>query len=86
MVRRSTSVRGVPASPGGPRRATGRPRTVTVKVSPACAARSTAAMLLRSSRYLIAALEATEERMRAEHRRLMRSTFYAVPGQDKLAV
>ena len=36
--------------------------------------------------HLIAALEATEERMRAEHRRLMQSTFYAVPGQDKLAV
>lgn len=36
--------------------------------------------------HLIAALEVTEERMRAEHRRLMQSTFYAVPGQDKLAV
>jgi ribosome-binding protein aMBF1 (putative translation factor) len=36
--------------------------------------------------HLIAALETTEVAMRAEHRRLMQSTFYAVPGQDKLAV
>jgi hypothetical protein len=42
---------GRPRSPGGTTRATGRPRTVTVNVSPASAARSTAAMLFRSSRW-----------------------------------
>lgn len=36
--------------------------------------------------HLVAALRAAEEAMRAEHRRLMQSTFYAIPGQDKLAV
>lgn len=36
--------------------------------------------------HLVAALEATEAAMRAEHRRLLQSTFYAVPGQDRLAV
>ena len=37
--------------------------------------------------HLIAALAATEEAMRQEHRRLMHTTFYAVtPDQGKLAV
>lgn len=36
--------------------------------------------------HLVAALETTEAAMRAEHRRLMQATFYATPGQDKLAV
>lgn len=37
--------------------------------------------------HLVAALLETEARMRAEHSRLMQTTFYAVPGgQDKLAV
>lgn len=36
--------------------------------------------------HLVAALETAEAAMRAEHRRLMQSTFYAAPGQDKLTV
>lgn len=36
--------------------------------------------------HLVEALEATEKTLRAEHRRLMQMTFYAVPGQEQLAV
>lgn len=37
--------------------------------------------------HLVAALQESEERLRAEHSRLLQKTFYAVPGgQDKLAV
>lgn len=36
--------------------------------------------------HLIAALAASEAALLAEHRRLMQSTFYAVPGQERLAV
>lgn len=36
--------------------------------------------------HLIAALRTAEDAMRAEHRRLMQGTYYAVPGQDKMAV
>lgn len=36
--------------------------------------------------HLIAALLESENLMRQEHRRLMQSTFYAVPGPEQLAV
>jgi hypothetical protein len=36
--------------------------------------------------HLIAALQAIEAALSAEHRRLMQSTFYAVAGQEQLAV
>jgi len=36
--------------------------------------------------HLITALEETERAMKAEHRRLMQKTFWAVTEQDKLAV
>jgi hypothetical protein len=37
--------------------------------------------------HLVAALRASETQLMAEHRRLMQSTFYAVPSsQDRLAV
>ncbi len=36
--------------------------------------------------HLVASLRQCEEHMRQEHRRLMQSTFYAVPGPERLAV
>lgn len=36
--------------------------------------------------HLVEALDVTVTDLRAEHRRLMQRTFYAVPGQEKLAV
>jgi len=36
--------------------------------------------------HLVAALQASEAALLAEHRRLMQSTFYAVVGQERLAV
>lgn len=36
--------------------------------------------------HLVAALEECEERLRQDHRRLLQSTFYAVPDQERLAV
>ncbi len=36
--------------------------------------------------HLVAALAASEAVLVAEHRRLLQSTFYAVPGQERLAV
>jgi hypothetical protein len=36
--------------------------------------------------HLVAAREEREERLRQEHRRLLQTTFYAVPGQERLAV
>jgi hypothetical protein len=36
--------------------------------------------------HLVAALQETEERLRQEHRRLLQTTFYAVPDQERLAV
>jgi hypothetical protein len=35
---------------------------------------------------LVGALKESEDALRGEHRRLMQVTFYAVPGQVKLAV
>lgn len=34
--------------------------------------------------HLVQALKQTEATMKAEHRRLMQSTFYAVPDKDQL--
>lgn len=34
----------------------------------------------------MAALEESEERLRQDHRRLLQTTFYAVPDQERLAV
>ncbi len=39
-----------------------------------------------AERHLVAALQETEERLRQEHRRLLQSTFYAVPDRERLAV
>jgi len=39
-----------------------------------------------ADQHLVDALRLSEETLHREHRRLMQSTFYAVPGQDKLAV
>jgi len=36
--------------------------------------------------HLVAALEASQAALAAEHRRLMQSTFYAVAEQERLAV
>ncbi len=36
--------------------------------------------------HLVTALQTSEDALRGEHRRLMQATFYAVPGQEKLAV
>jgi hypothetical protein len=36
--------------------------------------------------HLVAALEQSEDCLRKEHRRLLQSTFYAVPAQERLAV
>lgn len=36
--------------------------------------------------FLIAELEATEEAMRLEHKRLMQRTYFRVPDQERLAV
>lgn len=36
--------------------------------------------------HLVASLAASEAALAAEHRRLLQSTFYAVPGQERLAV
>lgn len=36
--------------------------------------------------HLIAALKESEDRLRAEHRRLLQQTFYAKPDQERLAV
>lgn len=36
--------------------------------------------------HLIAALKASEDLLRAEHRRLLQQTFYAKPDQERLAV
>lgn len=36
--------------------------------------------------HLVHALQTSHDELRQEHRRLMQSTFYAVPGQEKLAV
>ncbi|MGH2898194.1 MAG: hypothetical protein ACRDMZ_05920 [Solirubrobacteraceae bacterium] len=39
-----------------------------------------------AEQHLVAALCECEDQMRREHRRLMQSTFYAVPGPERLAV
>lgn len=36
--------------------------------------------------HLIQALTQSDEQLRQEHRRLLQSTFYAIPGQEQLAV
>ena len=36
--------------------------------------------------HLVGALKESEDALRGEHRRLMQTTFYVVPGQEKLAV
>ena len=36
--------------------------------------------------HLIASLRRTEEVLRQQHRKLMQETYYAVPGQERLAV
>jgi len=46
------------------------------------------AELLRAGaeQHLVDALDESRAVLRGEHRRLMQATFYAVPGQEKLAV
>lgn len=39
-----------------------------------------------ADQHLVASLQETEERLRQEHRRLLQTTFYAVPDQERLAV
>lgn len=39
-----------------------------------------------ASKYLVAALQESEERLRQEHRRLRQATFCAVPDQERLPV
>lgn len=36
--------------------------------------------------HLVTALAVAEEALQAEHRRLLQTTYYAVPDQDRLAV
>lgn len=36
--------------------------------------------------HLLTALDETEEHLRQEHRRLLQTTLYAVPDQERLAV
>lgn len=37
-----------------------------------------------AEQHLVSALEQTEATMKAEHRRLMQSTYFAVPDKDQL--